>query len=103
MFSNVKVQSTHMAQRGATPPQMRIIIMNYAEHIADLIEQLVADNYGRQKHFNIWEETKDESAKEMWLIYTDRVEKTRAELTAHGFDMKAADDRRVNKLLGKAA
>lgn len=77
--------------------------MNYAEHIADLIEQLVADNYNRQKHFAIWQDTKNQENKNLWLTYNERVNKARAELTAHGFDMKAADERRTNRLLSTAA
>jgi hypothetical protein len=77
--------------------------MNYAEKISDLIEQLVADNYNCQRHFNIWKETQNEANKGLWLTYSDKVAKGRAELTAHGFDMEAADKRRTNRLLGKAA
>ena len=77
--------------------------MNYTTHIADLIEQLVADNYNRQKHFAIWQDTKNQANKDLWLTYCDRVEKARAELTAHGFDMKAAEERRANRLLSTAA
>ena len=77
--------------------------MNYVEHIADLIEQLVADTYNCQRHFEIWEKKQNEVNKSLWLTYSERVRKVRAELTAHGFDMKAADERHTNKILGKAA
>ena len=77
--------------------------MNYAEHIADLIEQLVADTYNCQRHFNIWEEKQNEANKNLWITYSERVRKGRAELTAHGFDMEAADKRHTDRLLGKAA
>ena len=77
--------------------------MNYTTHIADLIEQLVADNYNRHRHFDIWQETNNQANKDLFHKYADRVEKARAELTAHGFDMKAAQERRANRLLSTAA
>lgn len=40
VFSDVKAQSTHMARRGATPPQMRIIIMSN-KTLSDRISSLM--------------------------------------------------------------
>lgn len=90
---NVKVQSTHMARRGTTPPQMRIIIMTN-KTIAQRIETLMTfyATYSQEvdRVFEVAEEEKDDVRYKRDL-YARWIKEDLEALKALGIDVKGFD------------